>query len=401
MNRLFSLFVVAMFLLSIVPIALAENGKFVAVKAGGASETLETTSEETLENPETADEVQTRAGPGFQAGDTQVKPLPDRERARDGNGGQAMAQAREKVQARLQTMQERMEGAQERYLQAKERYQVVKAKYIASRGEVAQVRQQFVQCKATDTNANCDDAKLKVKPFLGNSAEMVLNALERVKAKIEANEEMGEEGKAAALAAIDARIAAVEATHDDVAALGDDATIDDVKKAANRVRNEWRESKGVLKKSVGDAMNAKLGNIVEKAERLAEKLQTTRDRLEAQGKDVSALDAQMASYDEKLQLAKDEWQAAVDLYENAAPGEIDEVAQEAHEHVRAAQGYLKEVRDSLREVVKEIRQLNNGGLELEEDDSSDDGAAENETETEDESEDESEDEEDVPVNETQ
>jgi len=233
---------------------------------------------------------------------------------------------------------------------------------------VNQARQQFIECKS-DNSTECQAVRNTVRqnaqPFLTSSADLVLDALNRVEIQVNASTELDNATKADLLAQLDQKIADVNDAKAVIANLDNSSTPDDIRAAAKTIREAWLSTKTVLKTSVGRLINARLGNIIHQVEQLSTRIHATRDRLAAAGKDVTALDAKMDEFDAKLADAKSEYQAAVDLYKNAAPGKIDEIAQEAHDHVKNAQDDLKAVRDSLRDIVNEIRQQNGGGLEIE------------------------------------
>ncbi len=271
------------------------------------------------------------------------------------------------------------EAKKEAYADAREHYQEAKQKFMEERSAFVESRDRWKACKDQEKTNACKQAKERMKgntkPFLSKSADMVLEHLQRVRARIEAIEEMDDEAKANALAAIDARIQVVTDAKADVDALPDDASADQLKETATSIRDAWKDTKPVLKDSVGHAMVAKLGNIIHRVEKLQEKLDRIREHLQKKGKDVSRLDGMLVDFDAKLAAATTSYNEAKAIFAQAQTGEErSQAIKSAHDKIVEARTSLKEARDLLRQVVVEIRAKNKGKLEAENE--SDDDAAE-------------------------
>lgn len=244
---------------------------------------------------------------------------------------------------------------QKRIMEAKVAYDEAKTTFTQSRETIAEARKKFKACEVDDST-DCREAQKKVKenakPFLGNSLEMILKALERLKEHVTSNENMDDDEQEALLAKIDEKIELVTGLQEEIEALGDDATPEQIRAAAKEARQAWRETQPVVREAAGKVVNAKLGNIIQQVEKLREKIAAIRGRLAEQGRDVTALDVKIAEFDAKLALANAEYEAAVAAFETKTG---NEAVTTAHMHVKAAKDHLKEVRQQIREIVKEIR----------------------------------------------
>jgi len=360
MKKLMAMFAIAILVMSFIPVAFASgNENQVSVTATNQvesegdhelNERLEVESGSDDDGTEVENETEVEDETEVESGDDSNpapiapilpvrKPVEKREMKdvgdlRDGR-------------ARLEVREERLQEAKLNYVRARERFELQKEK-------VAEVREKFKECKA-DNSTECQEAKEKVKenakPFLGNSLEMILKALERLKEHVTDNENMNADAKTRLLAKIDAKIAVITAAQAEIEALGENATPEQIREAAKTARDAWKETKPVVEESSAEVVNAKLGNIIHQTEQLSTKIHSVRDRLANQSKDVTELDEKIVEFDAKLALAKTEYQGAQDAL--AAGGE--DAVQAAHEHVKKAQEYLKEVRESLRDIVKELR----------------------------------------------
>lgn len=275
---------------------------------------------------------------------------------------EGIKQRREQVQKRIETAREKFANARERYEAAKERYQNAKERFKTIKERVQRARETFKECKGSDSE-KCQEARQQVKanakPYLTNSADMILEALERLHAKVN---ESDIDNKEAILASLDDQIAEVKEAKTVIENLNDNTTAEEIREAAQTIREAWRHTRKTMQRTAGNIVNAKLGNVIKQVEQLQTKLEKTRDKLEEQGYDVSALDASMDAFQEKLDDATTEWEAAKALYAEADDN-IEEITQEAHAHVQTAKDDLKDVREMLRDIVQEIRTVNGGGDE--------------------------------------
>jgi uncharacterized coiled-coil DUF342 family protein len=271
-------------------------------------------------------------------------------------------QFKERLKEFQEQSKERMKAAREQLQQLKQQYDETRDRFKTEREHIQDDRKEFLLCRnetANGTNATgClkihERVRSEAKPYLLSSVDMILDALNRVKAHIAASEGLTAEQKADLTAKIDASILAVQQARLSAQNLTNQSTSDDVRDAARDIRWRWNGTKPVLNDAAAEVVNAKLGNIVQSVEQLSTKIHAVRDRLVSQGKNVTALDEKIAEFDGNLTLAKQEWQAAVAALNSTA----GDRAQQAHEHVQKAKGYLKEVREILREIVNDIRKLN-------------------------------------------
>jgi len=295
---------------------------------------------------------------------------------------QVREEIREEIKERLgndsllvkrQIAQTELAQARSQYQLAKEHYLDVKEAYLNQRATFLRAKNAYQTCKDLDTE-ECqekrDEIKSNAKPYLLHVADLVLKELERVKAKVESSEDLSEEEIAEIVADLEEKIAEVEDAKAVIENLDEDSTREEINDAAKTIRQAWSHTKVALKKHVGRLVNARLGNIILRTEVLEKRLYKARDKLEARGLDVSALDEMLDDFSTKLDIAADKYNEARDIWSDAnTPGEVDEAAKEVHALLVEAKEALKEAKDLLRDVVKEIKQLNKGSLEVEEEES--------------------------------
>ncbi len=365
-TKLMSLFAVALLVMSALPLAIAQS-------EGNRPEEAPRIAAQMDERLEEAEEPRAKI---------QARLAEQRQRMRERQ--ENFVERKEALQARLEERREdmtksRIEQAEERYEETRVRYAEARQQYQEVKKKVQQARQRFAGC-ADDASAECqrvnEEMREHGKPFLLRSADLVLEALERTRMRIEASEEMDTATKADLLTRLADKRAEIEDARAVIEELDEEATPEEIREAAKTIREAWQESRYVLLLGAGHVVNAQLGNIIHRTERLSERIHRTRDRLASQGKEVAALDEQLDIFDQKLGLANQEWQTAVDLYTDAAPGQMDAVAKEARQHVQRAKELLAEVRDALRTIVNEIKRQEGSELRIENGENSDDGTPE-------------------------
>lgn len=397
MNKKLSAFLLmAIFLVSLVPAAFAQNSNageetdnLVADVPAGIP--LERCLEQVMDNhPDATDERARRAcriHAANRLSDVRQQRV-DVTKKRTDVRVQRVGEARD----RADHARDRVQDARKRYVKAKRNFHEARADYREKRDRFRQARSEVRKCRGDDSE-KCDahrkDMRREAPKFLLKAADTVLHTLERVKAKIDESD-VDDEKKAELLADLDERIAAIEDAATTIEGMDEDTPKEDVQEAANTIREEWTKSRHLLRRAVNHVVNAKLGNIVHRADKLAEKLGKIRDRLEAKGHDVSAIDSALADFEAKLDEAKSFHRQALEAFQSGDESSV-QTAQDLHKQARDA---LKEARDALREVVKSIREAAGSVDDAESDDANEESDESEEEEESDETEEESEDESD-------
>ena len=404
-KKLMTLFVMAILMISAVPLAFAQGAQY------GQENT---DSEDMMEDDSDADmpvaePIATPPRPALYQAREQVREVRGeardlRQDARQVRAGalrlKQLQQERLKrfnerpVKPMIQKAKEDFARAREMYQQAKERYAKAKDMYKEQRQNFVKAKDEWNKCKGAEST-ECDQKRERLKeqaqPHLLKSADLVLKELERVKAKVESSEDLSDEERTDLVAKLDAKIAEVTAAKEKIENLGEDATKEEINDAAKTIREAWQATKLHLKKAIGRLAGARLGNIILKTEKLEERFANVRDKLAEKGADVTALDSILDDFSAKLDEAADKYNKAKELWKGAnTPGEVDEAAKEVHTLMKEAQESLKEAKGLLREAVQEIRKMNKGSLEVADDSQSDDEEEEVEVEEEEEVEEENE-----------
>lgn len=251
---------------------------------------------------------------------------------------------------------ENIKKARENYLKARERYEEAKEKARENKERIRELKEELKEelkkCE-DDESDECikvrDEAKNETKEFLGRSADAIISALEIVKARIQESDRFTDEEKNEMISSIDAKIKEIQ---DAKGSIENAVTGQEIKEAAKKINAAWKNTKPELEKFSYGSTIARLGNVVDKFEKVSDRLENTINKLVEQGKDVTELNTLKKSYEDKVQGAINKLKEASDLVENKA---YDEAKAKFNE----AKIVLKEANNLLKELVKKIKEAGN------------------------------------------
>lgn len=346
MKKILGMAVIALFLVSMVPAALAQGGNDAAGSGAGEGEGNDTI--------DAAEADAAMSGTGVQAvskGD--------------------LTSVRTQLQERRQDIKANLEQARERYVAARQNYATARAAHLETRERFLETREQFNECKG-DQSEDCqqvrEEIRLQTRDVLAGTADRVTAMMEKLSGRIEMSG-LSDEDKAERIAAIDARIAEIGAARQSAEGISENSTPQEIRAAAQDLKQSWAKTRANLKVNSARMINERIGGIVVQMEQVSTKLDAVIARLESKGYDTSAAESLRPEFDAKVQSANDHYDAAQALFgqvsiEDAEASETK--VSEAHTHIVAAKQDLKDARDILRSIVQEIRSTGNGDAALEE-----------------------------------
>jgi len=311
-NKVFSLGMIFLFVFSLVSVAIAQ----------------ENTTETTTETSEEATAISTATSEQTAAG---VNIVPIRERFRAGVAN---------------------------YIEARQAYLNVRQNFLDQRRVFINSKEKLVNCRA-DFSDRCKmvraEIKTNAKPFLLNSADLVLKLLDNLGTRI-SNSNMSDEEKNGLLADLDARIQGVEDAKTKIDGLTQNSTNEETKEAAKVIRTAWLDTRKDIKRVTGHLINFRVGEIIVRAERLEERLDKVVEKAKANGKDTTQLESLINNFKEKVNEAREKYELAKAKYTEAkTAGDVDSVIKEANQYLKEAHSKLKEAHSILKDIVSEIR----------------------------------------------
>ncbi len=229
----------------------------------------------------------------------------------------------------------------------------------------ASFRTQLQDCKGQRTPA-CEqlrkDVRNRAKFYL---KDVVQNVLENLKAAREqaATAPVVDD---AAVQELDAAIDAVETTEDTVAALPEEASATQVQTVTNTVQEKVKKAQHAIKTTNTRKANAGVHGVITRAEQLEKKLDNVLARLKEKGADTTAADTEVAAFKEHIALARtnaDTAQAKLTAA-RAQPDNAEALLTEGRAALAEARTHLREAHTALKNAVRAIKALKNGAATL-------------------------------------
>ncbi len=328
MKKLFALFVMAIFLISLVPAAFAVQGD----GQGGTQAASTLYQEQTQARQVRADQI-----------------------------GERMGSMRERYQAVRERYAQNKEQMRARLTQAKEKRAEAKAKHQEARQKIQERKEKLNSCKGSETE-DCrktrKETKRHTKTYLSNVAEHVMGLIAKTKERVEASN-MPEDQKAEILAKLDENAVKIASAAESVEELGEESAKEDYVEAAKLIRESWKDTKKSIKNGAGKVAANKIRALNTRMEQLQTKLRRTVQRLENAGEDVTPVKAQLAEFEAKLSQSKAAEQEAQSKYQAGDIAGAVEKTKEAHR-------YLLEAHKALKQFVRNMKQIRGGEKALRE-----------------------------------
>jgi len=257
---------------------------------------------------------------------------------------------------------EKLNEAKAKFEGAKSRYQVAKANHQENKGEFDQLRLKIKEC-AEENTEECEQAKSdileKSKEIIKYSADVGIEHLNKVKARINEAKGLTEEEAAEMIADIDERIANLEAKKEAADAA---ETKEEIKGLRDQVKSAIAKLKIKAQVQQQNLVRAKTGEIVARAKSLETRMKRVAERLKAAGTGIEGLDENTAEFTAKIENAKVAYESAKEMINEARAMSLDESEQadvvakikESNEKLKEANGLLKEANEILVSVMKKL-----------------------------------------------
>lgn len=258
---------------------------------------------------------------------------------------------------------DKIEKAQEALVKAMGRYQEALADLDKAKLRLEQAKTSKV-CKTSPDSEECakarEELRASAKEKLVNHADIILNSLESGKEKAVASEYLTDEEEAAAVAFFDAQIAKFTAIK---AKIESAETKEAIVEAGKELADAWKEVKQKVNAYLSYASNARMAGIVVKAEHLAAKLERVMERMAENGKDTSAVEPLVADFKAKLELAKTKFKSAHALLFEIKAKELTEEeksakSDEAKALVEESKQALKDANEVLKQIFQKLKDAN-------------------------------------------
>ncbi len=253
---------------------------------------------------------------------------------------------------------ERAEAFREQLREKKERYAEAREAFLEKKEQLSELRHRAAQClnDTEDCRMKKLDLKQGVKDHLAKTAELIEKSLEKLIERVENSNVLSEQEKQDALRRLSELEKQVEAQVAALEALPDTTTNEELRTHIKELKDLWHKVRKEQRWVITQLTNHKQDNLVEIYIRFGDRAAAQIDKLEQQGADVTGLEELLGKYQEKiaeLKAAQAEAQAA---WINVKDANTDDAMEQAREAQEAFREKAKETKASLRNLLVELQE---------------------------------------------
>lgn len=294
LERIVGFSILALFILSLVPVALADNGSSADVTVDAEGSLGKNKGKGSLKADVKADLES--AKDEFKESKEALKEA--KEKAKEVRGDTA---ERRIVSAFVERKEEQQQKEREEYKEAKENYHEHREKLHQLKKE-AKCKDGSEQC-----NAKKDDLKRGVTQHLLKTIELIESSLNRLTERVESSKVLTEDEKEQALEQIATLEAEVTIDRERVEALVETATNEELRLVIKDLKETWREVRKTQKRIIANLISSKLDHLVDKHAEYQNGMEARIAELRTAGVDVSELEHLLDVFKSNLaELEKDQ-----------------------------------------------------------------------------------------------
>jgi len=247
----------------------------------------------------------------------------------------------------------KLKAANKKFKSAVARYQDIKK-------ELSEEKRAFKQA----LNEEDEEAAIEhAKAYLLKVADLVLNGLEKIEARVEENDDLSDDEVEEILTDIEEKKQEIE---DAKTKVEEATTKEEVKEGGAQIVRLWERMKNKVLLHAARLYRAKVMDVLMRAEQLERKLDRGLAKLEEQGYDVSEIEEMVVEFNDKVDSAREKYREAQEKLREARElrtedeverEKIKELTDEARSLIKEAHELLKEAHSKLVEIFKEIRDI--------------------------------------------
>lgn len=243
--------------------------------------------------------------------------------------------------------------------QFRERFEKAKEDFKEAKDALNETRNRLREAKEKrDETAIINNSKT----YLLRTADVLINHLEKIKAKVQESKNIANDTEAKIVAEIDARIAEINKIKADAQAA---TTKEQVKEAAKKLREVWSKLKTLINLYTERVVSARVEGIVNQELVLEKRLDNILEKEKEKGVEVD-VNSEMNQFSEKIATSRDKYKQAQDKLsealdlkaknESADTEKIKTLVNEANELLKQARDSLKDAHEILKALVKKIKE---------------------------------------------
>lgn len=266
----------------------------------------------------------------------------------------------EKAEKGLQAAKQQIRDAQEDYPKLKENFQEAKKVQKEQREKVTKLDKDAKKCdpQTEECKKVKSELKMGVKNHLQKTSDVVNRALGKLANRIENMEELSTEEKDSALLLITNLRAELAPIQERVAAFTEETTKEEIRAAIKEMQDVADKARKLQRQLVGLMINAKLHQLIVKHEEFRNGMQSRIDTLKEAGADVQELEVLLKRFDEQIVALKNDYAIAQNRWlEINTTEDFDTFIRNLHNAQHFVRNDLTETKKSLREFIQRYKEI--------------------------------------------
>ncbi|MEK6969121.1 MAG: hypothetical protein AABW48_01705 [Nanoarchaeota archaeon] len=266
----------------------------------------------------------------------------------------------QKAEKGLQAAKQQIRDAQEDYPKLKENFQEVKRVQKEQREQVAKLDKDAKKCDSQTEECKKvkSELKLGVKNHLQKTSDVVNRALDKLANRIENMEGLSTEEKDSALLLITNLRVELAPIQEKVAAFTEETTKEEIRAAIKEMQDVADKARKLQRQLVGLMINAKLHQLIVKHEEFRNGMQSRIDTLKEAGADVQELESLLKRFDEQIAALKNDYAVAQNRWlEVNTTEDFDEFVRNLHKAQHFVRNDLTDTKQTLREFIQKYKEI--------------------------------------------
>lgn len=257
---------------------------------------------------------------------------------------------------------EKLKELNSRFNEARKKFMDEENAYKEKRKEFNEIKEKLRSCR-DDSSEECkklnEEAISRGKEFLMHAADLVIEHLNKIKAKAESSENLDENEANEIVQKIDAAIKELE---DAKAKVNDAKTKEELRAAAKMIDDAWKKIEYNAMAYAARIVHTKVGEIISRSENLENKLQCAVSSMEQQNFSTDDADDLIGKFSEKVNEARSEYNSAQELLKQAraiktGSEKSDENEAKIRELIGQAKDLISKAHDDLKEAHEQLKNL--------------------------------------------
>ena len=253
----------------------------------------------------------------------------------------------------------KLEEARKNFIKARLEFKESKARLENARSRLDTAKKLEKACKDPDSE-DCKTAKAELlaaaKEHFSAQADHIIETLEKIKSRVQGNEDLTDEEEAKITVALDAELKIVT---DIKVKINAAENKEQLLQAARELKDAWNRIRHVAKRYAAFVVSSRMAGIIVQSKHLEKKLERVLARMAENGQNTSEVQALVDDFNKEIEAARTSFKASQTLWlavklDVKADVETNATVQQAQEKLKESREHLKKARDLLRQIVTKV-----------------------------------------------